>query len=154
LLFDQQMSVRKTVDIFRAVSFGNAFGIDSDKVVRLEAIDGFDLGKKPAVVLVEQACEEQIPRRLDIVFRFVGMVDLVKKHAEDMVVCYVFDHVRKNSFKCFWHLPNADIFITDLRLFYFIFHSWISSSATNTIFKLLSLYLVKSSSKVIRIAFS
>ena len=53
MLFDQQMSVRKTVDIFRAVSFGNAFGIDSDKVVRLEALDGFDLGKKPAVVLIE-----------------------------------------------------------------------------------------------------
>ena len=89
------MSVRKTVDVFRAVSFGNDFGIHSDEVVRLESFDGFDLGKKPAVVLVEQACEEQIPRRLDIVFRFVGMVDLVKKHAEDMVV----DHVLGNDFE-------------------------------------------------------
>ena len=89
LLFDQQMSVRKTIDIFRAVSFGNAFGIHSDKVIRLEALDSFDLGKKPAVVLVEQACEEQLPRRLDIVFRFIGMVDLREKHAEDMVVRHV-----------------------------------------------------------------
>ena len=89
------MSVRKTVDIFRAVSFGNAFGIHSDEVVRLEALDGFDLGKKPAAVLIEQACEEQIPRRLDIVFRFVGMVDLVKKHAEDMVV----RHILGNDFE-------------------------------------------------------
>ena len=89
LLFDQQMPVRKTVDIFRAVSFGNAFGIDSDKVIRLEALDGFDLGKKPAVVLIEQAGEEQISRRLDIVFRFIGMVNLREKHAEDMVVRHV-----------------------------------------------------------------
>ena len=89
LLFDKQMSVRKTVDIFRAVSFGNAFGIDSDNVVRLESLDRFDLGKKPAVVLIEQACEEQISRRLDIVFRFIGMVDLREKHAEVMVVRHV-----------------------------------------------------------------
>ena len=89
LLFDQQMSVRKTVDVFRAVSFGNDLGIDSDEVVRLEALDRFDLRKKPAVVLVEQACEEQIPRRLDIVFRLVGLVDLREKHAENMVVDYV-----------------------------------------------------------------
>ena len=53
LLFDQQMSVRKTVDVFRAVSFGNDFGIDSDEVIRLEALDRFDLGKKPAVILLE-----------------------------------------------------------------------------------------------------
>ena len=30
-----------------------------------------------------------MPRRLDIVFRFVGMVDLVNKHAENMVVCNI-----------------------------------------------------------------
>ena len=76
LLFDQQMSVRKTVDIFRAVSFGNAFGIDSYKVIRLEALDRFDLGKKPAVLFVEKACEQKMAAGLDIVFRFVGMVDL------------------------------------------------------------------------------
>ena len=95
LLFDQQMSVMKAVDIFRAVSFGNDFGIHSDEVIRLEALDRFDLGKEPAVVLVEQACEEQIPRRLDIVFRFVGVIDLREKHAEDMVV----DHVLGNDFE-------------------------------------------------------
>ena len=64
-------------------------------ILRLEALDSFDLGKKPAVVLIEQAGEEQIPRRLDIVFRFVGMVDLREKHAEDMVV----DHVLGDDFE-------------------------------------------------------
>jgi len=110
LLFDQQMSVRKTVDIFRAVSFGNAFGIDSDKIVRLEALDGFDLGKKPAVVLVEQACEEQIPRRLDIVFRFVGMIDLREKHAEDMIV----DHVLRYLFEALGNTPVVLFFIVSI----------------------------------------
>ena len=30
-----------------------------------------------------------MPRRLDIVFRFVGMVDLVNEHAENMIVCNI-----------------------------------------------------------------
>jgi len=44
---------------------------------------------------IEEACEEQIPRRLDIVFRFIGMVDLREKHAENMVV----DHVLGDDFE-------------------------------------------------------
>ena len=42
LLFDQHVCMRKTVDVFRAVSFGNDFGIHSDEVIGLEAFDCFE----------------------------------------------------------------------------------------------------------------
>ena len=85
----------ESVNHIGLTSTRNVFGFDPDKVVRHEAVDRFELGKKPAVILVEQAREEQIPRRLDIVFRFVGIINLREKHAEDMVA----RHVLGNDFE-------------------------------------------------------
>ena len=43
LLLDQQMRMRKTVNPFRAVAFGNEFGFDSDQVVRSIVLKRFEL---------------------------------------------------------------------------------------------------------------
>lgn len=103
LLFDQQMSMRKSVEVFCAVSFGNAFGIDSDKIVRLEAIDRFDLGKQPAVVFIEQAeLTDKMSARSALIFSLYHLSEITILHeiAQKAGFSRLWGYFRRLFMKC------------------------------------------------------
>ena len=81
--------MRKAVNPFRAISFGNDFGIHPDQVVRNIILRRFHFGKQSAVLFIQKTGEEKIPTGLDFVPGIVGMIDFGEEHRKDVIVYYI-----------------------------------------------------------------